>query len=272
MLAESSTENNKSVELIRARLNEAVNTEGNPLSPLSTRELEWLDDACLLRYFRAAKHDMDNCTQRIARTLQWRREYQPDQITEDDIKEEAVTGKEFLKGFDKEGRPILYLVPARENSKDYDRMLKFVVFNLEKGIKLMAPGVESLVIIVDYKNVSVLNAPPISVSQRFLPMVGDHYPERLGISFVMNPTWYLWVFFKLLRPFLDPVTAAKINMIDPEAEKKKNAESAAAAEGMGVVSSIFHYIAPEQLLEEYGGSMNWAWDFEDYWREISLIQ
>lgn len=269
MLAESTY--NKSLESVRASLNESVKTEEHALFPLSSAELEWLNDACLSRYFKAAKNDINNCVSRLIQTLKWRRDYRPDEITESDIAEEATTGKEFLKGFDKEGRPILYLVPARENSKDYDRMLKFVVFNLEKAIKLMPDGVESMVIIVDYKNVSVLNAPPISISKKFLQMVGDHYPERLGISFIMNPTWYLWVFFKLLRPFLDPVTAAKINLIDPEAEKKKSVDAAAAAEGMGTVSSIFHYIAPEQLLEEYGGSLNWKWNFEEYWKEISLI-
>lgn len=180
----------------------------------------------------------------------------------------ARSGKEFLKGFDRTGRPILYLIPSRENSKNYDRMLKFVVFNLEKAVKMMrGKKSESLVIIVDYKNVSVLNAPPISVSKRFLEIIGEHYPERLGISFIMNPTWYLWIFFKLLRPFLDPVTASKINLVNPN-------EKDASTEGMGSVSAgdIFHYIAPEQLLEEYGGVMAWKWDFDSYWKEISLIR
>lgn len=66
---------------------------------------------------------------------------------------------------------------VRENTKDYDRQLKFVVFNLEAGIKLMGPGVEQMTIVVDYKNVNVMNSPPLSISKRFLDIVSNHYPE-----------------------------------------------------------------------------------------------
>lgn len=84
----------------------------------------------------------------------------------------------------------------------------------------------------------------------------------------MNPTWYLWVFYRLLRPWMDPVTAAKIHLVDPEDEKKKKAqgESKASSEGMGgSVSSIQTYIHPDELLVEFGGNLEYEWNFDSYW-------
>ena len=146
--------------------------------PLSNIEEKWLNDSCLSRYFRAAKGDLDNAKNRLLKTIIWRRKFKPDQITMDDISQEAESGKEFLKGFCKRGRPILYLIPSRENSKNYERMIKYVVFNMELAIKRMPEGVESIVIVLDYRNVTIMNSPPISVSKQFLQIIGDHYPER----------------------------------------------------------------------------------------------
>jgi hypothetical protein len=57
-------------------------------------------------------------------------------------------------------------------------MIKYVVFNMELAIKRMPEGVESIVIVLDYRNVTIMNSPPISVSKQFLQIIGDHYPER----------------------------------------------------------------------------------------------
>ncbi|KAJ3366895.1 hypothetical protein HDU91_001681, partial [Kappamyces sp. JEL0680] len=256
---------------LRELLMESLASSGIIELPLSEKELAWLDDACLKRYLRATRNELDNTVNRLVNTLVWRRDYKPDEISTDEIAEEAATGKEFVKGFCKEGRPILYLVPARENSKNYDRMMRFVVFNMELAIKLMAEGVEQMIIIVDYKNVSVMNAPPMSVSKRFLQIIGDHYPERLGISFVMYPTWYLWVFFKLLKPFIDPITIQKIHLVDPEADRKKASDELAKTGMGGAVSSVLQYVDEQQLLEEYGGAWKWDWDFDEYWSYVSSV-
>jgi hypothetical protein len=41
--------------------------------------------------------------------LAWRREFKPDEINPDDIEQESLTGKEIINGFDKQGRPNIYL-------------------------------------------------------------------------------------------------------------------------------------------------------------------
>jgi hypothetical protein len=85
----------------------------------------------------------------------------------------------------------------------------------------------------------------------------------------MYPTWYLWIFLKILSPFIDPKTVKKINLVDPEADKKKSNKQDSAGIG-GFVSSILNFVDPEQLLEEYGGSLQWEWNFEDYWNNVKV--
>jgi hypothetical protein len=59
-----------------------------------------------------------------------RRDYKPDLIPAEDVKPEAETGKILLNGFDNEGRPILYLRPGRENTKEGPRQIRHLVFHM----------------------------------------------------------------------------------------------------------------------------------------------
>ncbi|KAJ3271696.1 hypothetical protein HDU76_011005, partial [Blyttiomyces sp. JEL0837] len=147
-------------------------------------EKEWADDACLVRYLKATHFKFEESVDRLQKTLQWRREYRPTEITSEEIEPEATTGKQFYTGFDKQGRPILFLVPAVQNTKTYERQLRFVVYCLEKGISLMPNGVDQFTLVIDYENMSMFNATPASVSKKFLEIVGGHYPERLGKAFM----------------------------------------------------------------------------------------
>lgn len=42
---------------------------------------------------RAAKWKMDDAKRRIKETMEWRREFKPDLITPEEVKETAATGK-----------------------------------------------------------------------------------------------------------------------------------------------------------------------------------
>lgn len=148
----------------------------------------WADDSCLHRFLRATKWDVLKAAARIEDTGKWRREFGPDSILPEHVEKVAEAGKQFLTGFDKEGRPIWYMIPARKSANySIEDQLKFVVFTIEKAISLMPKGVESLVIIVDYSNMSLFNAPSSGTGRKFLHILGEYYPERLGLAFIVNP-------------------------------------------------------------------------------------
>ncbi|TPX57032.1 hypothetical protein PhCBS80983_g04126 [Powellomyces hirtus] len=254
------------------------------LQPASTNgddEAKWCDDPCLLRYLRAVKWDVEAAVKRIESTLLWRREYQPHQISADEVEPEAVNGKEYVSGYDLMGRPLLYLIPRKEHTKTYDRQLRYVVYNLEHAIKAMPPGVEKLNILIDYEGLSVFTAPPASQAKKVLQILGDHYPERLGMGFVFNPSWYLWGFFKIISPFLDPITKSKIHFVNlkklaalaPTADSTDDAltKEKKEPEGMGGWTDPRKYIAPSMLVADYGGTCPFVYNHEDYWKAIKAL-
>ncbi|KAG1059776.1 hypothetical protein G6F42_028186 [Rhizopus arrhizus] len=92
----------------------------------------------------------------------------------------------YFNGFDKCGRPVWIMRPRLQNSKDGERQIKHIVYSLERGIRLMPDLVENLAIIVDFKDSSASHNPSVSTCKKFLDILGNHYPERLGIAFVVK--------------------------------------------------------------------------------------
>jgi 4-nitrophenyl phosphatase len=127
--------------------------EVNALSELSKKvdpiNASWADDQCLHRFLRATKWDVAKAAARIEDTGKWRREFGPDSILPEHVEKVAEAGRQFLSGFDKDGRPIWYMIPARKSTnQSVDDQIRFVVYTIEKAISLMPENVESLVIIM----------------------------------------------------------------------------------------------------------------------------
>jgi hypothetical protein len=101
-------------------------------APISDDERLWLTRECLLRYLRATKWAMPPAIQRLRATLIWRREFGTDTFTADYISEENAKGKQVQLGFDKEGRPCLYLLPQNQNTKPSQRQVEHLVYMLER--------------------------------------------------------------------------------------------------------------------------------------------
>ncbi|KAJ3273167.1 hypothetical protein HK104_004310 [Borealophlyctis nickersoniae] len=239
---------------------------------LRSLEEKWCDDGCLLRYLRATKWNVEQSVERLKATLEWRREFRPDLIKPEEVEPECTSGKILFNGFDKEGRPILYLAPGKENTKTYDRQIRFVVFNLEKCIQLMPPGVESINLVVDYEGVSMFNSTPVNVSIKVLNILSGHYPERLGMGMMVNPSWYMSIFFKILGPFMDPITRSKIHFVNLKKQAEFNSkpdDTPAGAEGMGGWTNIRNYIAPDQLCASFGGEFQYEFKHDEYWKVIN---
>lgn len=86
---------------------------------------------------------MSEAINRLEATLKWRREFGLYSfITPEHVEPEAVTGKEFLFGYDTRGRPALYMCPSKQNTEESPRQIHFVVWILERAVDLMGPGVE----------------------------------------------------------------------------------------------------------------------------------
>lgn len=195
----------------------------------------------------------------------------------------------YFNGFDKCGRPVWIMRPRLQNSNDGERQIKHIVYSLERGIRLMPELVENLAIIVDFKDSSASHNPSISTCKKFLDILGNHYPERLGIAFVVKckssscynlrlispfylsslfflfiAPWFFFATFKVISPFMDPVTKAKIKFAyDGKDEKQDNAKN--------TTNEWVHmdeYIDADQLECDYGGRFNYTYELEPYWSAL----
>lgn len=246
------------LEALRAYTKEISLTESDPYYP---NEQKWLNDddvvhrfgdneynrsGTLRRYLRAGKWNIEDCKKRIKYTMEWRRDYKPDLIRPEDVEMEAFTGKILILGFDIDGRPMLYLRPSLENTPTSPRQLKHVTFILERLSKLMPLGIDNVAIIADYNQSKAGSTPSVNTGRKTLALLQNNYPERLGRAIAMNLPWFVSTFFKLIGPFMDPVTKDKIRF---------NVD-------------LTEYVPREQLPPEFKGDYDYEYNHDKYWNEL----
>ncbi|KAJ6576581.1 CRAL-TRIO domain-containing protein [Mycena vulgaris] len=214
-------------------------------------EKMWLSYECILRYLRASKWKVETAINRLEETLKWRREYRIyDVVTAEHVEPEAVTGKQILLGFDVNGRPGLYLLPSRQNTTESTRQVQYTVWMLERCIDMMPPGVESLDLLINYADKA--KNPSFSTSRAVLSILQEHYPERLGLALILNVPFLLNAFFKLITPFIDPVTRSKMKF-NPQV----------------IQDGIF---SPEMVMSQWwGGGYNFEYEHDKYWPALIAL-
>lgn len=158
--------------------------------PISDDERLWLTRECLLRYLRATKWNLPQAIQRLRATLIWRREFGTDTFTSEYISPENEKGKQVQLGFDKEGRPCLYLLPQNQNTKPSQRQVEHLVYMLERTLDLHPPGQEGLALLIDFRNTGAGGTPPMGIAKQVLDILQSHYPERLGRALLTHRTYF----------------------------------------------------------------------------------
>ncbi|KAH9944998.1 CRAL/TRIO domain-containing protein [Epithele typhae] len=212
---------------------------------LTEEEKFWLTRECLLRFIRAIKWaSAPEGVKRVEATLRWRREFGVyDVINTAHVEPEAVTGKMMIWGYDSDNRPALYLRPSRQNTEESIRQVHYVVWALERLTELMGPGVETLVLMVDFADRA--KNPSLGQARTVLNILQTHYPERLGRALVVNIPFLVNAFMKLIIPFIDPLTRPKLRL-NPNT----------LGEGL---------FAPPELIAEWGGSARVLYEHDKYW-------
>ncbi|KAJ9614816.1 Phosphatidylinositol transfer protein (PITP) [Knufia peltigerae] len=221
--------------------------KGSKSLPLTDSERMFLTRECLLRYLRATNWNVAQSEQRLKNTLIWRREYGLEKHTKDYISVENATGKQIILGWDHHGRTCQYLRPSKQNTERSDRQIQHLVFMLERAIDLMPPGQETLALLINFAETKSGQGATLSQGKQTLNILQNHYPERLGRALVTNVPFYIWGFFKLITPFIDPLTREKIRF----------------NEDMGL------HVPREQLLKESGGLVEFEYDHDKYWPALN---
>lgn len=184
-----------------------------------------VDEACCLRYLRARDYDLGKATKMLSETLRWRESFGTKRLVEDRfpvLERECATGKTFvLPGGDREGRAILVMRNRLENTKDHDGNVAHLAYQMERAARAAAATKEETWnLIIDFEGYSLFNAPPMKTSRATLSIMQDHYPERLHRAYLVDAPWIFQGFFKIISPFIDPVTKGKIVFVKGTAAQR----------------------------------------------------
>ncbi|RDW88608.1 hypothetical protein BP6252_00640 [Coleophoma cylindrospora] len=213
--------------------------------PITEDETMWLSRECLLRYLRATKWNTTEAATRLLGTLAWRREYGVETFTPEHVSPEGETGKQIIFGYDIAGRPCQYLSPGRQNTDVSPRQVQHLVYMLERALDLMLPTQETIALLVNFKASKnrTNTAPGIGQGREVLHILQTHYPERLGRALVINIPWVVWGFLKLITPFIDPETKAKLKFNE----------------------DVRQHVPPQHLWTEFLGDLEFEYDHATYW-------
>jgi CRAL/TRIO domain len=148
------------------------------------------------------------------------------------LSQENVAAKIYVRGYDRHGRALMYMTPARENTRHELNNMRHLVYNLEKAIHctarqsmlcrasedvntadtktIHAAALEKIHLLIDYDGFKLKDSPPMSTTRYTLDILQKHYPERMKQAFLLNPPLVFRAFWALIKNFVDPVTKAKI--------------------------------------------------------------
>ncbi|KAJ1855045.1 hypothetical protein GGH12_004414 [Coemansia sp. RSA 1822] len=223
----------------------------------------WLTDECIARYVRARKGVYEDTKKALRKSIEWRAATRPHALRPDVVEIESRTGKMYFNGFDKLSRPVIYMYNHRQNTKEPDNQIRWVVYTLELCIRHMRPGVEKVTLAIDATNWGFSNSVSIGTAKKFLDILSNHYPERLGRAVVFVPPKLFVGFYSLVSPFIDPVTKAKVAFVkpnDPAPAQSENSSSPWIA--------IEECFARDSLEKDCYGSWAFQYNHQAYWKAV----
>ncbi|NP_001313467.1 uncharacterized protein LOC100279446 [Zea mays] len=179
-------------------------------APLSAKQAQYCNDACLERFLRSRGDSVKKAAKHLRTVLSWRESVGADHIMADEFSAELADGVAFVSGHDDDGRPVVVFrikqdYPKFHSQKSFVRLL---VFTLEVAVACMSRFVDQFVVLFDasfFRSASAF----LNLLMGTLKIVADYYPGRLHRAFVIDPPSLFSVLWKGVRPFVElaPATA-----------------------------------------------------------------
>lgn len=178
---------------------------------------EWCDDSCILRFLIARNYDISKSYEMITGAMKWRLERKPQDIIvesnvdwEKKMHFEAKTGKIYIAGDDKWGRPVIIFDNSVQNTTDTDGQLNFLAWNLESAIRLMPSKVDKYVVFMHLEHFSLFNSPNMKATKETIFMLCQSFPERLGHCVCFMPPVVFHYVYETIKFLIDKRTRNKI--------------------------------------------------------------
>ena len=194
-----------------------------------------------LRYLRANSFDVEKTTQHLKRNSKWRQTMCVDKLAAGNpelalgcsLSQLTAIFPHWHFGYDVTGRPVMYKkytlfdAAAIQRIANLDSIMKYHIWEQESCMRLCMEQsiktgyiVETTTTILDLKNMRLAQVTQDFLS--FMKTIGEvdskQYPETLGKMFIINaPSAFPFV-WRMVRIWLDPDVASKIQVLAGERE------------------------------------------------------
>ncbi|VAH88253.1 unnamed protein product [Triticum turgidum subsp. durum] len=177
---------------------EAVRKVMRKQAPLSPKQAEYCNDACVERFLRAKGDNVKKAAKTLRAVLSWRETIGADHIMADEFSGELSDGMAYVAGHDDENRPVLMFKIKQDDYPKYQpqkSFVRFLVFTLEVAVASMNRFVDEFVLLFDasfFRSASAF----LNLLMGTLKIVADYYPGRLHRAFVIDPPSLFSVMWK----------------------------------------------------------------------------
>ncbi|XP_071574042.1 SEC14-like protein 2 isoform X1 [Temnothorax nylanderi] len=216
------------------------------------------DDHFLLRWLRARKWDPTAAEKMLRDSLEWRKHWDADNLSNWEIPEVAKTYLPYgLSGFDKDGAPviivpfagldmygILHIITQKDFVKVMIKLLDVYLNLAREQAKKHGQIANQVTVIFDMEGFCLkqyLWKPAGELIITFIQMYEANYPEILKMAFLINAPKVFAFAFSIVKKFMDDYTLSKIQIYKSDPEKWKPA--------------ILKLIPEDQLPAHYGGAL-----------------
>ncbi|KAI1749335.1 CRAL/TRIO domain-containing protein [Xylaria castorea] len=216
-------------------------------------------DTLVLRFLRARKWDTKQAMAMLVSAVNWRVERNMAGIVIRDgegvgLKENPSaddeefiaqyrSGKSYVRGTDRENRPI-YVIRVRLHDprlQSGEAMDTFVLHNIESLRIVAKPPNDKFCLIFDMTGFGLKNM-DYHVVKFLISVFEARYPETLGVVLIHNAPFIFWGMWNIIKGWLDPVIASKINFTRKPAD-------------------LLQFISEENLQISFGGKDTWEYDY-----------
>lgn len=192
------------------------------------------DPFALIRYLQAKQWQLDHAEEMIRKTARWRKEYGLARIRSGEDKElltrENRFNKMYVRGYDKMGRPVIYIRSRNETSTDSELSIRHSVYSWERACACVDrraaqgrlvtdvndPTARKFVIIMDFDGMGFNNLQSPSTSQLFCSILEEHYPQRLHHAYMLDVPWVLSAVIRTASQLFSEETAEKFQIVCEE--------------------------------------------------------